>query len=121
MKILNHDQAYLFELETALHRSDIRNSPDAVSALLADEFIEFGKSGRVWDKRSIMESMQREKLDHRITVKDFVARELAPDVVLLTYQTASALRSSIWKRFGDKWQMIFHQGTRTSEQPLEST
>ncbi len=114
MKLPN-DQAYFFELETALHRKEIRNSPDAVSALLADDFVEFGRSGRVWDKASIIESMQKEELDEKVTVQDFAARELSPDVVLVTYKTASALRSSIWKRFGEKWQMVFHQGTATSE------
>lgn len=111
---LPHDQAYFFELETALHRKEIRNSPDAVSALLADEFVEFGRSGRIWDKRSIIESMQKEKLDQKVTVHDFAARELSPDIILVTYKTASALRSSIWKRVGEKWQIVFHQGTAIS-------
>jgi hypothetical protein len=59
--------------------------------------------------------MQKETLDQEVTVQDFATRELAPDVVLVTYKTASALRSSIWKRIGGKWQMIFHQGTGTPE------
>jgi hypothetical protein len=115
MKLPDNNAAFFFELETSLHMTHIRNSPDAVSALLADDFVEFGRSGKVWDKCSIMESMQREKVDQKVTVKEFAARELAPDVVLVTYKTASALRSSIWKRLGGKWQMIFHQGTGTSE------
>ena len=115
MKLLDDDAAFFFELETSLHMKHIRNSPDAVSALLADDFVEFGSSGRVWDKSSIIETLQREKLDQKVIVKDFAARELAPHVVLVTYKTASSLRSSIWRRLGGKWQMIFHQGTGTSE------
>ena len=115
MKPPDTNAAFFFELETSLHMKHVRNSTDAVSALLADDFVEFGRSGRVWDKRAIIESMQRETLDQEVTVKDFAARELAPDVVLVTYKTVSALRSSIWKRLGGKWQMIFHQGTGTSE------
>ena len=127
MKLPDNDTAYFLELETSLHRKQIRNCADAVSALLADCFIEFGSSGKVWDKSSIVDSMRREKLDQQITVDDFAARELAPDVVLVTYVSKkvaedqlaiSTLRSSIWKRLDGKWQMIFHQGTMTSTSPI---
>lgn len=124
MKLSAKDTAILFELETSLHKKQIRNCIDA-SALLADDFVEFGSSGKVWDKPSIVASMRMETPAERITVEDFAARELAPDVVLVTYISRrgkkpaggppafSALRSSIWKRVDGKWQMIFHQGTKT--------
>ena len=121
MKLPDSDTAYFFELETSLHKKQVRNSSDSTAALLADVFIEFGSSGRVWSKASIIESMRREELDQQITVEDFAARELAPDVVLVTYiskkDAGSALRSSIWKRLDGKWQLIFHQGTRRADSP----
>jgi len=117
MKLPDGDTAYFFELETSLHKLQIRNSIESTAGLLADAFIEFGSSGRVWNKASIMESMRKEEVDQQITVEDFAARELAPDVVLVTYiskkDACSTLRSSIWKRHEGKWQMIFHQGTRS--------
>ena len=128
-KLPEKDTAHFFELETSLHRREIRNSPDAVSTLLADDFLEFGSSGRVWDKSSIVASMEKEQLDLQVTVEDFAARELAPGVVLVTYVSrrgernagdqsiASTLRSSIWKSFEGKWRMVFHQGTRVSGPP----
>jgi hypothetical protein len=121
MKLPDSGTAYFFELETSLHKKQVRNSAESTSALLADAFIEFGSSGRVWSKASVIESMRREELDQQITVEDFAARELAPDVVLVTYISkkgaGSTLRSSIWKRLDGKWQMIFHQGTRRAEPP----
>lgn len=39
----------------------VRASPDQVARLLADEFIEFGSSGRVFDKRQIIELLQQEQ------------------------------------------------------------
>jgi hypothetical protein len=118
MKLNEKDAAYFFDLETSLHKSEIRKSPEAAAALLADGFIEFGSSGRIWDKSSIVESMRNEEPQaQEIIVEDFVARELAPDVVLVTYisRTLTAyqptLRSSIWKNIATKWQMVFHQGT----------
>jgi len=116
MKLPDSDTAHFFELETSLHKKQVRNSAESTSALLADGFVEFGSSGRVWNKSSIIESMRREMEDQQVTVEDFAARELAPDVVLVTYiskkDVGSTLRSSIWKRYEGKWQMIFHQGTR---------
>jgi len=113
MKLPESDTAYFFELETSLHKRSV----ESASKLLAEAFTEFGSSGRVWNKASIMEGMQREGPDQPITVESFAARELAPNVVLVTYvskkDAGSALRSSIWQRHGGKWQMIFHQGTRT--------
>ncbi len=52
---------------------------------------------------------------------DFLARLLANHLVLLTYTShiqnapsapiKKALRSSIWRKQDDIWQMVFHQGT----------
>jgi hypothetical protein len=121
MNLPDSDTAYFFELETSLHKRQVRHSTEATSALLADAFIEFGSSGRVWNKASIIESMRREEVVQQVTVEDFAARGLAPDVVLVTYVSkkddGSTLRSSIWKRCEEKWQMIFHQGTRSVESP----
>ena len=117
MKLDQKHTAYFFGLETSLHKSEIRRSPEAVAALLADGFIEFGSSGKIWDKSSIVENMRKEEPPGQIIVEDFVARELTLDVVLVTYisRTSTAnqftLRSSIWKNIATKWQMVFHQGT----------
>ena len=130
MKLSDNDTAYFFQLETSLHKRQIRNCADATSALLANDFVEFGSSGKVWDKSSIVASMQTETMDEPITVEDFEARELASDVVLITYTSSrskrvvegplpvSSLRSSIWKRRNGKWQMIFHQGTKIPASPI---
>lgn len=57
--------------------------------------------------------------------KDFEAVELASDCVQLTYKVKKKYeetgvekysnRSSIWRCYGGKWKMFFHQGTSTSE------
>jgi hypothetical protein len=95
MRLPDKDTACFFELETSLHKKQLRNCADATSALLADAFIEFGSSGKVWNKSSIVESMRREKLDQQITVEDFAAQELAPDVVLVTYISKSVVEDQL--------------------------
>ena len=116
MKFTDRDIEKLFELETSLHKKEIRNSPAAVAALLADDFTEFGSSGRVYDKPAIIELLRNEPVDQKVTVENFVVRDLSPTVALVTYLSSkSTLRSSIWRLSDSRWQMIFHQGTRISQ------
>jgi hypothetical protein len=116
--------ASFYDLETSLHKKEIRNSRERVSALIADDFLEFGKSGGMLTKRDVLESLTDEAVDLRVEVSDFAARELSPDVVLVTYTAAmldgdnatavATNRSSIWVSRGGRWQMAFHQGTKRS-------
>ena len=107
-------------LETKLLRAEVRESAEQLSSILADDFIEFGASGRVYDKNQAVEAVTTaQKSD--ISMTDFAARILAPGVIFVTYgatkhtsvsgPSVSSLRSSVWKLIDGKWQVIFHQGT----------
>ena len=106
----------LRDLELSLHRSEVRHSRERVSSLLADDFVEFGSSGRVYNKTTIVELMVHEQ-DRAPppAVYDFDVRFLSPEVALITYRAVAAdrktLRSSIWRLEGGSWCMAFHQGT----------
>ena len=95
--------------------------------LLADEFVEFGSSGRVFRREDIIAAIRNAPPPDstRRTLHDFRVMELGPDVALVTYQAlrfegperreVRSLRSSLWKRTsGESWKMVFHQGTRTA-------
>jgi len=102
------------DLEKQLLQPEVRSSAAALDELLADDFVEFGSSGTAYDKRSVITALLREKSQEAPpTMRDFVARRLAADVVLLTYRIVESrtLRSSIWRAAGGRWQMVFHQGT----------
>jgi len=106
----------LWELEQRLMRPSVRASPDQVAKLLADEFIEFGSSCRVYGRQQIIELLQQEQQTaKKATVTDLSARRLAADVVLLTYRVVESqtIRSSIWKFADGEWRMVFHQGTKS--------
>jgi hypothetical protein len=117
------DIDFFRNLEQKLHRPEIRRSPDAVCALLADEFIEFGSSGTVYDKASIIEALSEEPVAAAALIPEvhhFAVQSIASDAVLVTYQSSRyldgtakrvTLRSSIWKLIDGRWQMLFHQGT----------
>jgi hypothetical protein len=107
-------------LEESLLQSEVRRSSTALDDLLADDFIEIGSSGRVFDKARIISALREESARRSRAIRDFRVRILAPSVVLATYRLIGrdgdapprhTLRSSIWKRAGERWQMVFHQGT----------
>ena len=113
----------LRELEMALLTSTVRGNAAQVSALLADEFREFGASGTVYSKQEIVALLASEG-EAQIVMKEFDCRAVAENVALLTYRSEracgegsviSALRSSIWIFRNARWQMVFHQGTTVND------
>ena|SRR5437016_1219558 len=111
-------RAFFLDLETSLHRRSVRNSPDRVAALLTDDFVEFGRSGRAYDKLRTIELLSGDDNELMPEVRDFQLRSLSHNIVLVTYRSGRgehfALRSSIWQLNGGKWRMTFHQGTATA-------
>src|SRR5262245_39136188 len=120
MEAKESQTAMLRQLEERLLQPNVRRSARDVAELLADEFMEFGSSGRIFTKQQLLDSLQQESPTRR-TLREFRTRTLAPGVVLVTYramrqdesegQVAYSLRSSIWCWREGHWQMIFHQGT----------
>lgn len=118
----------LRELEERLLQPDFRRSRLAVSALLADDFVEYGSSGRIFDKEQILDLLGTEP-EQPTALADFDARAMSPDVVLVTYRCirpdgppergAAFLRSSLLVRREGRWQMVFHQGTRAAPEMAE--
>lgn len=111
----------LWRLEEELLRPDVRKSADVLAVLLADDFVEFGSSGRVFDKQVVVEELPDAPVIER-TLTDFKINLLAPGVAQTTYRVVRhtepprhSLRSSIWKLIDGRWQMFFHQGTLTDE------
>ena len=110
---------HLQELEESLLLSDVRKSKRLVE-LLADNFVEFGSSGRVYTKADLVATLQAECPVVQSTA-EFHVEVLAPTVALLTYRIhrhsptpVHTLRSSIWRLHGSQWRMVFHQATLTS-------
>ncbi|WDZ78779.1 DUF4440 domain-containing protein [Ensifer adhaerens] len=118
------DLAHIRALEEALHRPAVRRSRAALEDLLAEGFVEFGASGSVYHRAEIIDLLVEENGEDTAELRtgDYRLTPISPDAVLLTYRThrieadgsqRHALRSSIWKWDGSKWQMLFHQGTIT--------
>ena len=115
-------KAELEPLELMLMDPVVRRDRERVSALLAEDFLEFGSSGRVWTREATLELLATETYISP-SIEDFACRVLGKDVALVTYRAVRTnmagertvtLRSSIWVRESGNWQMQFHQGTLTN-------
>ena len=122
----------LRSLEEELLKNETRKSAERLRKLLAEDFVEFGSSGRIYNREAIVTALAAEP-SAELELSSFEMRELAPDLALVTYRTCRigpscdqrrSLRSSIWKRGDGRWQMLFHQGTpigtRTAGAPVEA-
>lgn len=108
----------LHRLESALARrdpalldGDSRTLPD----LIADDFFEFGASGRTWTATQVRGALVSEPA-RDVPMEDFAVARIAASVALVTYRSRDprhAKRSSIWVRRKGRWVMCFHQGTLT--------
>lgn len=78
-------QEQLLQLEERLLQPEIRKSPHSVAQLLSEDFVEFGSSGRVYDKWAVIEQFAGGQ-SVPMVLSDFEARALAPGVMLATYR-----------------------------------
>ncbi len=111
---MDDDLEQVVARERALLDPVVRRDTDRALTLLHPDFVEFGASGRIWDRSSIVAALGGDP--RRIVVTDMTPRRLGPDAVLLTYRATeggrSTLRSSTWIRDrGLGWVLLFHQGT----------
>ncbi|WP_413991060.1 DUF4440 domain-containing protein [Labrys okinawensis] len=114
--------ALLESLERQLLDPAVRADAVRLAALLHDGFVEFGRSGAVYDKTGVIAALAAETSEPAAArlAQDFQIKLLSEAVALVTYVTVREIeggaelrsrRSSIWTLAGGRWQMIFHQGT----------
>ena len=114
---------HIRQLEEQLLLPTTRRSTAVLEALLADEFIEFASDGCAYTKTQVVAALQREVPFSR-SLTDFRLLALGDNIVLATYrahrraessgEVVESLRSSVWTRRDDHWQLLFHQGTRVA-------
>jgi ketosteroid isomerase-like protein len=112
-------------LELRLLDPVVRRDRAAVDRLLSPDFVEIGVSGRVWDKRSVLDLLSADTRPPP-AVSDLRAEWLSPDAILVTYRAhrpgaAISMRASVWLRDADGWRVRFHQGTPVSSAEREAT
>jgi hypothetical protein len=108
----------LRSLEPVFHSPAFGTTRAGRERMAADDFWEIGASGQRYSRDYVLDLLDHRPADpaeHARRTGDFHCRELGPDTYLLTYTLAQgerlSRRSTIWRRRGDGWQVLFHQGT----------
>lgn len=118
MDVSDQDKAELESLEEGLWRAEVRFDLQRMEDILAPDFFEFGRSGRVYQRQETL-AIPAQPIAARLPLPDFRVRLLDANVAQVTYTSAVrhegvellAHRSSIWSRTERGWQLRFHQGT----------
>ena len=104
--------------EEDLLSSRTRRDPSRVRELLHPDFVEIGRSGRLWTRDEIVVALANEDDREAIVTDEWVFSDLAPRLVLVTYVIRGAhedsRHSSLWCVNDGQLQMRFHQGTYVS-------
>ncbi len=109
----------IYSLETKLLEPKVRMSKEDLDKLLAEDLKEFGSSGLVYSKKDILERLPSSTSQTSYEISDFEINQLSEDVIMANFKTdrimngekSTALRTSLWRKNGNTWQMFFHQGT----------
>ncbi|MGA3131808.1 MAG: DUF4440 domain-containing protein [Terracidiphilus sp.] len=130
------DPKLLPVLEELRLREPIFHTP--TFGLTAEEFLrstapdywEVGASGRRYSREFILD-WARKSPEHFVDAsgagwrtEDFGLLELGPETYLLTYTLDQngrlTRRATIWRRYGDGWRILYHQGTITSGEEIDA-
>lgn len=113
---------HLIGLERSLLTQQVRGSAQALEALLAPDFTEFGASGRRFSRAGIVADLAGEQ-PAVYSAWAFECVQLAHGLIQLRYVSemrsahgvGRARRSSLWRLEEAGWRMVFHQGTLIPE------
>jgi len=107
-------------LEKRLLARETRRSAAALDALMTEDFLEFGASGRRWTKADVLAVLPGEDAGGDMEASGMTVQALGSEHALVTYELVErgagaeirrTLRASIWRRTVGRWQIVFHQGT----------
>lgn len=111
------DLEIIRELEESLWQSETRFNDEYMERVLAPDFFEFGRSGRIYTRAETIHSSYV-KIRCKLPLKNFEIHPLGDLIVLVTYvsevlyeEREFTNRSSIWSKTPSGWQIRFHQGT----------
>lgn len=112
----------LLNLEIELHQHDTRSNLSRIDQLIHSSFIEIGYSGNTYSKKEILHLLLSEaEPTYTVWSQDYQFIELSKDIVQVIYKEARVdeqgklsrhvIRTSIWQKELDNWQIRFHQAS----------
>lgn len=113
----------ILELEQQLLTMAARRDVKLLQQILDEQFIEVTSVGDVYNKNDIILMLSKQN-NYHYQLSQPVFQMLTKTTVLLVYQVTKhdleknikidSMRSSVWRKRDDQWQMVFHQGTLRS-------
>lgn len=105
----------LLDAERSLFMHSITCDRSRLEAILHERFHEMGKSGILFDRTQVIESLHQLKQDRLITIYNFSWEEITPDVYLIHYITKETnpqtiYRTSVWIN-EQGLRLYFHQAS----------
>lgn len=109
----------ILQYENEFFKKEFCNNIKNLDNRIHDKFIEFGSSGKVYDKNTIIKYLNALDKDRDIKIVSFKIKEIKDNLIIANYisckEELQALRTSIWIRDMTDWKLYFHQGTETSQ------
>lgn len=108
-------------LEDLFHAAYPDATPPDFDRLVAADFWEVGATGRPYSRafaRQVLADRHGRPDPATWVTDDYFLQEAGPDVYLLTYRLRQpsrvTRRLTVWRRDGQRWQAVYHQGTVVS-------
>jgi hypothetical protein len=109
----------LMQREPVFHRLEFGTRRADLDKMTDPEFFEIGASGRRYGRDYVLDILEKRLEDPGEDVwetSEFHCVALARDTYLVTYTLLQqkqrvTRRSSIWRRAGPDWKILYHQGT----------
>ncbi len=109
----------LLKLEMSLWINETRNNFEYMNNILHNDFKEFGKNGKVYSKKDILDDLNLD-LEVDFPFENLNVKQVDKITFLITYtckikhgsEIIKSNRSSLWLG-EDRFQLLFHQGTLT--------
>lgn len=117
MNIDQKDIDELIQLEESLWLPETRFDLEYMDKILAPDFFEFGRSGKVYQRQDTL-NIPKQSINAKIPLKNIKVSKISDNAYHVTYisevmenTVQIGNRSSIWLKTPQGWQLKFHQGT----------
>lgn len=110
--------AVLKTLEPLIYAANAGKTRDYFEALLAEDFWEVGASGLRYSREYVLGELEKRQQNPREEawhISGEHVKQISETDFLFTFTlhqpTRLSRRASIWHRGGERWQLVYHQGT----------
>lgn len=110
-------------LELKLLTKEGRMDYDFINSTLAEDFMECGANGRVFDKANVLSRLPQEDDSFLFEAGEMNTALVSDSVAINSFNvditkhnvTLTSFRHSVWVYRNNQWTMRYHQGTNLSE------